>query len=76
MDNKYVTGYSGMEYIIYDKPIRMNKKDAWIEYNEGGVLFYEWHISNIKKIGHLIDIDTIMKEMDILVRFCTVMQNF
>lgn len=41
MDNKYVTGYSGMEYIIYDKPIRMNKKDAWIEYNEGGVLFYE-----------------------------------
>ena len=41
MENKYLTDYCGMEYIIYDKPIRMNKKDAWIEYKEGGILFYE-----------------------------------
>ena len=41
MENKYSTDYSGMEYIIYDKPIRMNKKDAWTTYKEGGILFYE-----------------------------------
>ena len=41
MENTYKTDYSGMEYIIYDTPIRMNKKDAWIEYKEGGILFYE-----------------------------------
>ena len=41
MEKEYLTGYSGMEYIIYDTPIRMSKKDAWLEYKEGGVLFYE-----------------------------------
>ena len=40
METTYQTGYWEMEYIIYDKPIRMKKTDVLREYTEGGAFLY------------------------------------
>ena len=41
METTYQKGYWEMEYIIYDRPIRMKKTDVLREYTDGGAFLYQ-----------------------------------